>query len=397
MRPEYELAQVVREYKDVFLQKHYLSTHHLRTLYALEQCRTAALGGHIDACDACGHIRASYNSCRNRHCPKCQNTEREKWIMAREEDLLPVSYFHLVFTLPSELNALCLHQPAQLYAMLFSAVWETLKTFSRDPKHMGAESGMIAVLHTWGQQLWLHPHLHCIMPGGGLSIKGRWKGARNDGKYLFPVKALSIVFRGKYLALLKQWFAGRHETPDKKLMDALYGKPWVVYAKQPFLGPKQVIEYLGRYTHKIAISNHRITEIKDSRVSFRYKDYRDGEKQKVCTLEAEEFLRRFCLHILPSGFRKIRHYGILSNRRKNELKRLQKGMGVKRAPQRKLTSEQVARERLGYDSEICPHCGKAAMRTVAKFLPGLAQESLEQLLRRVAQNHRQKPKRAPPH
>ena len=265
MQPQWEVADVVRP---ADLSKRSLTVHQQKTLRAIMQCRTAAPGGHVDACDQCGTISISYNSCRNRHCPKCQGHQREEWIDKRQADLLACTCYHVVFTLPQELNPLALHQPKPIYDALFNSAWATIHQFG---KTEGLQVGMIAVLHTWGQNLSLHPHLHCIVPGGGTDNNGKWQKQLRSDKYLFPVKALSKVFRAKYVAAL------RYATiDDKPLIESLFKKDWIVYAKCPFGGPKQVIEYLGRYTHKVAISNHRIMEVREAEVSFRYKDYRTG-------------------------------------------------------------------------------------------------------------------------
>lgn len=299
-----------------------LNSWQLRTLSALKKCRTCALGGHIDACDACGNLSISYNSCRNRHCPKCQGKNREKWIVARETELLPVTYFHVVFTVPESLNQLALHQPKTLYGILFESAWETLQTFG---KNRGLKTGMIAVLHTWGQNLSLHPHLHCIVPGGGVDENGDWKNIRYDGQFLFPVKALSKVFRAKFCKKLKD----RNGEEYKKIKENLWQKPWVVFAKKPFGSPKSVVEYLGRYSHKIAISNQRIKDMDGEKVSFEYKDYRRKGIKKRMTLSNEEFIRRFAMHILPKRLVKIRHYGFLSSTwKRGRLKNLQQNLGV---------------------------------------------------------------------
>ncbi|HYK56279.1 MAG TPA: transposase, partial [Flavisolibacter sp.] len=297
-RPVHELAEVISRHKGSFTEKHQPLKQHLSVLNALEKCRTSSLGGHVDGCSSCGHLRISYNSCRNRHCPKCQQTNKERWILSRQQQLLPVSYFHVVFTLPQELNTWCMHYPKQLYDLLFSASQQTIAAFASDEKHLGAMSGMISVLHTWGQNLSLHPHVHIIIPGGGIAPSGCWKHAKNKGRYLFPVKAMSVVFKNKYMQGFLQMLKKENKAIDQLLRETLYGKSWIVYAKSPFGGPQQVIEYLGRYTHKVAISNHRIVCASDDKVSFRYKDYADGSKQKIMTVEATEFLRRFCLHIL---------------------------------------------------------------------------------------------------
>ena len=268
MSPRHEVAEVLDQHWSPVLQRGKFNTWQLRTLDAVRRCRTAALGSHVDACTSCGLLRISYNSCRNRHCPKCQGTQREQWIQAREKEFLPVPYFHVVFTLPDSLNLLCLHQGKTVYNILFRTVWSVLRSFGRDPKWLGARTGMIAILHTWGQVLCLHPHLHCIVPGGGLSSQGKWKTAKAQGKYLFPVKAMSKVFRSRFIDALQEALP---DKTDQGLVRELYQKKWVVYAKRPFNGPASVIEYLGRYTHKIAISNHRIKDVSEDKVTFSYK------------------------------------------------------------------------------------------------------------------------------
>jgi len=350
MRPQTEVGDILRGLGSR-IENTGLNTYQLRTLSALRSCRTAALGGHIDACTECGTLRISYNSCRNRHCSKCQGKKREEWILARNSELLPVPYFHLVFTLPEELNPFCLRRPEAAYGILFKAAWETLRLFGSN-KHVTC--GMIAVLHTWGQNLSLHPHLHCIVPGGGIDKNGKWKNIRADGKFLFHVKALSKVFRAKYVSLLR-----KASILPEEAINSLFSKPWVVYAKRPFAHPSHVVEYLGRYTHKVAISNSRIISYENNGVSFSYKDYRHGGCKKVMELPDTEFIRRFALHILPSGFVRIRHYGILSSTSK------------------KITlpavREQFAEKEIGFidmrktkpfDPRVCPCCGKPAMVTV---------------------------------
>ena len=305
MQPAWQVADVLQQ---VATGEASFSIHQQKTLRALTQCRTAALGGHVDACNECGAVRISYNSCRNRHCPKCQGHKREEWIQRREADLLPSTYYHVVFTLPEELNSLALHKSNVVYDALFTAVWATLNQFGF---REGLQLGMIAVLHTWGQNLSLHPHLHCIVPGGGIDDKGKWKQQLRSHKFLFPVKALSKVFRAKYVQHLRE--------------------KGVVYAKRPFGGPGQVIEYLGRYTHKVAISNHRISHVDEATVSFTYKDYRDGGNTKQMILSNVEFVRRFAQHILPLRFVRIRHYGILSSTwKRGKLQALQASLKVER-------------------------------------------------------------------
>ena len=304
MRPEKEVAHVLaRSWEKVTSSD--LNSWQVRTLRAIKDCRTVALGGHVDGCNSCGHIHISYNSCRNRHCPKCQGHKRVQWIEARETELLPVPYFHAVFTLPDDLNTFALHQPKIIYDALFRAAWETIEAFTG--KHNKA--GMISILHTWGQNLSLHPHIHCIIPGGFVNQDGKWTPSKSDGKFLFPVKAMSRVYRAKYVALLR----ASELVIEQFTYDALFKKEWVVFAKRPFGSPKSVVEYLGRYTHKIAISNHRILAIDDQTVTISYKDYRSKGQKKTMTLSHEEFVRRFALHILPKRFVRIRHYGFLSS------------------------------------------------------------------------------------
>lgn len=366
MRAAYEVAGVLERHWLQVEQHPKINAWQLRTLGAIMRCRTAALGGHKKVCTDCGTIRVSYNSCRNRHCPKCQGKQREKWIRNREAELLAVPYFHVVFTLPDTLNALAMHQPGCVYDALFEAAWETVKVFGNDPKFLGASTGMISILHTWGQQLTLHPHLHCIIPGGGLTKDGKWKTARSKGppdgrasKYLFPVKAMSKVFRAKYVAALKQ----RIPDINKKLLNELFKKQWVVYAKRAFGNAHSVIEYLGRYTHKIAISNHRITDIGADTVTFTYKDYRKQAAKGEVTLDAMEFIRRFSLHILPKRFVRIRHYGILSSTRKKNTLPVIKAQ----TPQSTLAKGEV-RELKTFDPKLCPCCKTATMITI-ELLP----------------------------
>jgi len=304
MQPKHEVAHILREQWPAIeesLKNKTLNGWQVRTLSALGKCRTQKLGGHIDGCTSCLKLRISYNSCRNRRCPKCQGNEREAWIEAREKELLPIGYFHTVFTLPSELNSLCMRYPALMYNCLFDAAWDTINTSSKDEKHLGATTGMISILHTWGQQMTLHPHLHCIIPGGGLTKEGSWKHSKTKGNYLFPVRALSKVYRAKYFECLRT--------------QSCFRKEWVVYTKKPISGAPSAVEYLGRYTHKVAISNHRITAIDkiNDTVTFKYKDYKTHENKKFLQLSSMEFVRHFALHILPKGFVRIRHYGILSS------------------------------------------------------------------------------------
>lgn len=319
----------------------------------------------MTACRSCGVEAISYNSCRNRHCPKCQQTNKERWILDRESELLPVPYYHIVFTLPHAFNDLLPKYAKQIYNALFSASWQTIRTFADDPKHLGAKTGMVSILHTWGQQLWLHPHVHCIVPGGGITPSGKWKMCRHKGKYLFPKSALSIVFRGKFMAALRKEL----QVPQAVAKKAFRTK-WVVYAKRPFGSPKTVVEYLGRYTHKVAISNHRLLDVNSDTVTFGYKDYRHQGKQKQATLAGIEFLRRFTHHILPSGFVRIRHYGILASRNKLvELNIAKADLGQPEWRKTNYSWLQIAKERLNYDPQICPCCGKVARVIVRVMEP----------------------------
>jgi len=361
MQPLFEVAGVLNAHWSAVQQSSF-NTWQMRTLNAVRRCRSAALGAHIDGCTSCGHLSISYNSCRNRHCPKCQGAEREKWIQAREAELLPVPYFHVVFTIPDTLNRLCLFKPKGLYDLLFTTAWSVLNSFGHDPKWLGAQTGMISILHTWGQTMSLHPHLHCIVPGGGLTKQGKWKHAKSDGKYLFNVKAMSIAFRGRFIAALNEQLA---EQMDRSFINKLYKHKWVVYAKQPFAGPQSVIEYLGRYTHKIAISNHRIKDHKDGRVTFSYKDYKAGSIKKEMTLEAIEFIRRFTLHVLPKGFVRIRHYGICSSTAKQKSAVIIKQQLSVQTKQTLCVLSKAAP--VPYNPKQCPCCKKETMETIMNF------------------------------
>src|SRR5664279_2594370 len=330
-RPAVEVADILRVQGDRFLERYRSSFdfQQLKALRAIQRCRTAALGGHRDQCSRCGYQAISYNSCRNRHCPKCQAQARERWITARQHDLLDTSYFHVVFTVPHELNVLALENPSLFYDLLFTATAQTLLVIASDAKHLGAEIGVIAILHTWGQNLLLHPHIHCVIPAGGLSAdRTRWIATRQ--RFLLAIPVLRKMFRGRFLAGLRRLYrrgqlrcvgpAAEYSDPKKfsRLVGPLYRRRWVVYAKKAMGGPEQVLRYLGRYTHRIAISNHRLIAFDGQRVTFRWKDYAHGGKQRIMTLGTQEFLRRFFLHVLPRGFVRIRHYGLLANRFRNQ-------------------------------------------------------------------------------
>lgn len=372
-----EVADIFRRYGHDYRTAHRLPANRLRAMRAIEACRTADLGGHVDACDHCGAKTISYNSCRNRHCPKCQYLKKERWIEAREKDLLPIPYFHVVFTVPDDLNPLILRNQEVLYDLLFRAVSETLTELARDPKHLGAEIGFISILHTWGQNLLDHPHIHCIVTGGGLSGSGQtWRSCRNG--FFLPVRALSKLFRGKFLAALKKLRAEdkivypgainnlAQPAAWGALIADLYRKNWVVYAKLPFDGTKGVLEYLGRYTHRIAISNHRIVRMENDRVSFRWRDYADSNRIKIMTVDAAEFIRRFLLHILPDRFVKIRHYGLLGNRRRREkLAACRKLLACAHKETEKTieTWHETLLRLTGIDIARCPVCKEGRMRT----------------------------------
>jgi hypothetical protein len=369
MKPAYELADVLQAHWPAVQHSGRYNTWQLRTMDAVRRCRTASLGGHVDGCSSCGLLHISYNSCRNRHCPKCQSKQREEWVQARDEELLPVPYFHVVFTLPDTLNQLCMHKPAVLYNLLFKTVWSVINTFGHDDKWLGAQAGMISILHTWGQTLTLHPHLHCIVPGGGLTKAGKWKVAKSDGKYLFNVKAMSKTFRGKYIAGLKELLP-TEMTPA--LLTGLYKHNWVVYAKRPFTGPQSVIEYLGRYTHKIAISNHRLKHVDDSHVTFSYKDYKHGSVKKEMVLDTGEFIRRYTMHILPKGLVRIRHFGILSSTSK-----LKAALIIKaQLPPVDEPSIIIKRVVQIFNPLECPCCKKDTMHRLIGFERGPPKNSL---------------------
>lgn len=326
-RATLEVADIIHTAGNSFWQKHgsHYAWPHRKVFDAIARCRTASLGGHRDQCTGCGYQAISYNSCRNRHCPKCQGNARARWLAARSAELLPVPYFHVVFTLPRELSALALGNKRVIYDLLFSASAAAMLELARDPKHLGAEIGFLGVLHTWGQNLEHHPHVHYIVPAGGLAPDGsKWTGCAE--RFFLPVVALSRVFRGKFTAALRELFrrnklqfhGSLQEIADaeafRRFLRRLFATDWVVYAKPPFAGPEHVLRYLARYTHRVAISNHRLVALNDGRVSFRWRDYAHGNKQKIMTVSTHEFLRRFLLHVLPGGLVRIRHFGLFANR-----------------------------------------------------------------------------------
>jgi hypothetical protein len=343
-RPALEVADIFRAHGPAWrrIQAGHLSLGQLKVMSAIERCRTAALGGHVARCEACDHIRIAYNSCRNRHCPKCQGAAAKEWLADREAELLPVPYYHVVFTLPAPIADIAYQNKAAVYAVLFKAAAETLLTIAADPRHLGARIGLTAVLHTWGSALTHHPHVHCIVPGGGLSLDGaRWIACRPG--FFLPVRVLSRLFRRLFLEQLaaaheagRLHFFGNHAPLAERPAFTAYLAPlrtieWVVYAKRPFAGPEAVLAYLSRYTHRVAIANSRLIACDDTGVTFRWKDYRakGRERQKVMTLATDEFIRRFLIHVLPSGFHRIRHYGLFANGGRTEnLARARELLGV---------------------------------------------------------------------
>ena len=383
-----EVADIFRQVGADYREQHAdsLSCGQRRVMSAIERCRTEALGGHVEQCDRCGHQRIAYNSCRNRHCPKCQSLVRAQWLEDRQADLIPVDYFHVVFTLPEEIAAIAYQNKAAVYDILFHAVAETLRTIATDSRHLGAEIGFIAILHTWGQSLQHHPHLHCVVPGGGPSADGeRWISCRPG--FFLPVRVLSRLFRRLFLAKLQEDFDTEHlhffnaleafSAPDafaKYLAPARIAE-WVVYAKPPFGGPQQVLEYLGRYTHRVAISNNRLIGFADGKVSFHWKDYRRESRKKVMYLGAREFIRRFLLHVLPNGFQRIRHYGFLANRyRAVKLARCRQLLAAPEPAVKHLDAPSDYRDRYeqltGKSLSDCPKCGCGHMVCIETFPPG---------------------------
>jgi hypothetical protein len=369
-----EVADVFRRHGATYREAHagHLSRGQRRVMAAIEACRSASLGGHVEQCDGCGRVRIAYNSCRNRHCPKCQGMARADWLAARRADLLPVPYFHVVFTVPAPIATIAFQNKAVVYGILFQAAAETLRIIAADPKHLGAEIGLVAVLHSWGQNLHHHPHVHCIVPGGGPSADGRRWVACRPGFFL-PVPVLSRLYRRLFLGLLQEAFdQGRLQFHAElaalakpaaftACLRPLRAVSWVVFAKRPFGGPEQVLDYLGRYTHRVAITNRRLVDLGDGRVRFLWKDYRHHDRRKLMTLEAGEFIRRFLLHVLPDGFHRIRHYGYLANgHRAAKLAQCRRLLAVP-PPPAPVPAAADYRERYrqltGRSLELCPCCG----------------------------------------
>lgn len=375
-----EVADIFRRYGDAYRQAHcgHLGRVERRVMSAIELCRTAELGGHSEYCPSCGLIRCAYNSCRNRHCPKCQGAARIEWLAARQAELLPVPYFHVVFTLPARAAEVAFQNKAAVYAILFKAATETLRTIAADPKHLGAGIGVVAVLHTWGQNLHHHPHVHCVVPGGGPSLDAtRWIACRPG--FFLPVRVLSRLFRRLFLENLQaafdagelRFFGDLAELAQPAAFDrhltGLRQIEWVVYAKPPFGGPASVLAYLGRYTHRVAIANSRLINLTDGRVAFRWKDYRHHDKTKVMTLDADEFIRRFLLHSLPDGFHRIRHYGFLANgHRAAKLALCRKLLAVAPPAVTSAATRDIRQHRrqTGGASHLCPCCGKVMVTLV---------------------------------
>jgi hypothetical protein len=391
-RPKLEVADVFRRYGEAYRQRHdaSMSTAQRRVMTAIEVCRTAALGGHLERCDQCGYERNTFHSCRDRHCPKCQCLARAQWIEDRQSELLDCPYFHVVFTIPEEIAAIAYQNKEVVYGILFQTTAETLMTIAADPTHLGAEIGFFAVLHSWGQNLQFHPHLHCVVPGGGPSPDGqRWVSCRPD--FFLPVTVLSRLFRRLFLESLQnafdsgklQFFAALESLRDRQifvqLVDQLKACEWVVYAKRPFAGPQQVLDYVGRYTHRVAISNNRLLDIESEQIRFQWKDYRDGDQVKTMTLSADEFIRRFLLHVLPNRFQRIRYYGFLGNRyRKEKLEQCRRLLVMSTPTEPTNLTEKDYRDRYekltGNSLHQCPQC-KGGHMLVIDILPRLSCKS----------------------
>ena len=367
-RPSLEVADIIRAAGQKFIasSRQWLTGQHLKVLRAIERCRTAVLGGHVDECSRCGYRAISYNSCRDRHCPKCQANARERWIQARSQELLPTRYVHVVFTLPRLLAPLALQNKRLIYTLLFRASAETLIEVARDPKHLGAEIGFFSVLHTWNQKMEHHPHVHCVVPAGGLSLDHKsWVHPRY--RFFLPVKVLGRVFRGKFTAALKRAYAqGKLEfhgqlqplAPLKAFSSfrrQLFRQDWVVYCKRPFGGPEHVLRYLGRYTHRVAISNHRLLALADGKVTFRWRDSAHRNRKRLMTLSVDEFLRRFLLHLLPKRFMRIRNFGYLANRRRKSL--LPLCFQLLGSTPQSSSAEETSSTEAAAALWICPKCG----------------------------------------
>jgi hypothetical protein len=366
-RSKFEIAHVIKRFGAEFRMQSHPNNYQLTVLNALQQCRTAELGGHKDKCDnpACAHGHFSYNSCGNRHCPKCQITRQMLWAEDRLRDALNVKHFHVVFTVPDELNQICLADSKFFYSSLFACAWDTLRSFGYS--HYAAETGAICVLHTWGQNLSLHPHLHCLIPAAGLTVRGKMVDIGRDGKYLYPVQQMSAVFRGKLLQKLKHNLKKKNllNVDFQQIIDHCYAKQWVIYSEPSLGNAKQIVAYLAKYTHRVAISNSRIKNIDEQNVTFSFKDYAQNANQKLMTLTGVEFLRRFAMHILPRGFVKIRYYGILASSYKEQVKHLKSRPDIVQLTE---TRQQRIVRLTGFDSCKCPKC-KTGNMIVLEILP----------------------------
>lgn len=375
------LQEIIEIHGENYIRDNKLPANVLKALSSIQYCKTASLDGHIYECDKCGETTIAYNSCRNRHCPKCQTYAKELWIYERSKSLLPIHYFHIVFTIPEQLNSLVLFNQKELYSILFTSVSETLLELAKDKKYLGADIGFTSILHTWGQNLMNHPHIHCIVPGGGLSLdKTKW--IKSKKKFFIPVKVLSRKFRGKFLYYLNKLYLNNKLTFPKSISelnsrnifnefkDSLYKKEWIVYSKAPFSSAEYVLQYLGRYTHRVAISDNRIIKVDENNVSFRWRDYKDNNKQKLMTLKANEFIRRFTMHILPDRFVKIRHYGILGNRNKKlKFKRCLEIFRIKPRDDEKLSSAELFFKLTGIKIGMCKVCEKGNLIEKGILMP----------------------------
>ena len=364
-----KIQEILNKGLDEYLEKHKVVGYKQKVIKAIKDCKTEKLGAHKYVCDECGHEEIAYNTCRNRHCPNCQFGKKLKWIEARKSEVLNVKYYHVVFTIPSEIYTVVLQNQEKMYKILFKASAETLQELAGDEKYLGAEIGFFSILHTWGQNLMYHPHIHCVVTGGGLTEAEKWKEKEED--FFIPVKVMSRKFRGKFLSYMKKEklkYYGENEYLDNpenydNLIQSMYNKEWVVYCKEPFNNAESVIQYLGRYTHRVAISNERIIEVEDDKVTFKWRDYKDNNKMKEMTITIEEFIRRFLIHILPPKFMKIRYYGILGNR--NKKKKLLKCKILTRTKveenNKKLPILELLKKTLGKDFNLCPQCKKGHM------------------------------------